>query len=72
MKLWLLLFLFLVAALMVPRVEGYKNVTLSAQTKLDRLTTRILPSTAICARDAQCISGKCLETNNESTYGFCQ
>lgn len=57
--------------LQMTRTEGYKNVDTDAQTQLDKIKTKILPAKAICVRGAQCISGKCLETNNETTYGYC-
>ena len=53
------------------RTEGYKNVDMDAQNQLDKIKTKILPGKAVCIRGAQCLSGKCLETNNETTYGYC-
>ena len=35
------------------------------------IKTKILPENAVCIRGAQCQSGKCFETNNETTYGYC-
>ena len=51
--------------------EGFKNVDYDAQNKLEFIKTKILPENAICSRGAQCQSGKCFETNNETTYGYC-
>lgn len=51
--------------------EGFKNVDYDAQNELEKIKTKILPAKAICIRGAQCQSGKCLETNNETTYGYC-
>lgn len=54
----------------IPR-EGYKNIDVDAQAQLDKIITKVLPENAVCIRGAQCLSGKCLETNNETTYGYC-
>ena len=51
--------------------EGFKNIDNDAANELNKITQKVLPYRAICIRGAQCISGKCLETNNESTYGYC-
>ena len=51
--------------------EGFKNVDMDAQNQLEKIKTKILPENAVCIRGAQCLSGKCLETNNETTYGYC-
>ena len=58
-------------SLLFTRREGYKNVDSDAQNQLEKITTKILPAKAVCIRGAQCISGKCLENNNETTYGYC-
>lgn len=68
--LWVIL-VILVACLFQTRKEGYKNVDFDAQNELEKITTKILPYRAICIRGAQCISGKCLENNNETTFGYC-
>lgn len=52
--------------------EGYKNVSSTAQNEITKITTKILPSKAICIKGAQCQSGKCLTNANESLYGYCQ
>ena len=52
--------------------EGFKNVDYDAQNQLEKITTKILPGKAICIRGTQCISGVCLENNNETTYGYCK
>jgi hypothetical protein len=64
--------LILVLYCFLTKQEGYKNVDFDAQNKIETITTKILPKNAICIRGAQCLSGKCLETNNETTYGYCQ
>lgn len=51
--------------------EGYKNIDFDAQNELEKINTKILPYRAICIRGAQCMSGKCLENNNETTFGYC-
>lgn len=51
--------------------EGFKNIDNDAANELNKITQKLLPHRAICIRGAQCISGKCLETNNETTYGYC-
>lgn len=51
--------------------EGFKNIDNDAANELAKITQKVLPHRAICIRGAQCISGKCLETNNEATYGYC-
>lgn len=52
--------------------EGFKNVDFDARNQIEKIRTKILPSNALCIRGAQCISGRCLENNNETTYGYCQ
>lgn len=64
----LIVFLYLV---ITKQKEGFKNVDNEAANELDKIVTKILPYRALCIRNAQCISGKCLETNNETTYGYC-
>lgn len=59
-------------AAMIPRNEGYKNVSATAQNEIVKINTKILPSKALCVRGAQCQSGKCLTNANESLYGYCQ
>jgi hypothetical protein len=51
--------------------EGYKNIDYDAQNQLEKIVTKVLPENAICIRGAQCVSGRCLENNNETTYGYC-
>lgn len=63
---------FFVVVLAKGITEGFKNVDMDARVKLESITTKILPKNAICIRGAQCISGKCLETQNETVYGYCQ
>jgi hypothetical protein len=67
----LVLVVVLVAWIFQIANEGFKNVDFDAQNKLDLIKTKILPANAVCIRGAQCMSGKCLETNNETTYGYC-
>jgi hypothetical protein len=62
----LLLYIFLTR-----REEGFKNVDFDARNQLEKIVNKVLPENAVCIRGAQCISGKCLETNNETTYGYC-
>lgn len=69
--LWCALLIGIVTVAFVKTSEGFKNVDFDAQNELNKITTKILPYRATCIRGAQCISGKCLETNNETTYGFC-
>lgn len=51
--------------------EGFKNIDTDAENELAKIKTKILPAKAICINGTQCLSGKCLEINNESTYGYC-
>jgi hypothetical protein len=51
--------------------ERFKNIDNDAANELAKINQKILPYRAICIRGAQCISGKCLEANNEATYGYC-
>ena len=67
----LVLLLLLIAWMFQIAKEGFKNVDYDAQNKLELIKTKILPENAVCIRGAQCQSGKCLETNNETTYGYC-
>ena len=67
----LLVFIILLGCLLQPRNDGFKNIDFDAQNQLEKITTKILPGKAICIRGAQCISGKCLENNNETTFGYC-
>jgi hypothetical protein len=60
----------LVYIVRIPR-EGYKNIDVDAQVQLEKILTKVLPENAVCIRGAQCLSGKCLENNNETTYGYC-
>lgn len=68
--LWVALGLLLVCCAQIRR-EGFKNVDYDAQNQLAKINTKILPGKAVCIRGAQCISGRCLENNNETTYGYC-
>jgi len=65
-----LLLALLVYVIRIPR-EGYKNIDVDAQVQLEKILTKVLPENAVCIRGAQCLSGKCLENNNETTYGYC-
>jgi hypothetical protein len=65
---FLLLVLYIV---LTRRVDGFKNVDVDARNQLEKIVNKVLPENAVCIRGAQCISGKCLETNNETTYGYC-
>lgn len=67
----LVLLLLLIAWMFQIAKEGFKNVDYDAQNKLELIKTKILPENAVCIRGAQCQSGKCFETNNETTYGYC-
>jgi hypothetical protein len=70
----ILIGIFLILALyciLVKRAESFKNLDNDAANELNKIVTKILPYRATCIRNAQCISGKCLETNNETTYGYC-
>ena len=67
----IVLVLLLVAWLFQIAKEGFKNLDYDAQNKLELIKTKILPENAVCIRGAQCLSGKCMETNNETTYGYC-
>lgn len=67
-----LLILYFVYMLVQQYREGFKNVDSDAALRLEKIKTRILPSGSLCIRGAQCISGVCLENNNETTYGFCK
>jgi hypothetical protein len=51
--------------------EGFKNLDNNAANELNKITQKILPHRATCIRNAQCISGRCLDNNNETTYGYC-
>ncbi len=53
------------------RVEGFKNIDTEAANEFMKIKQKILPHRAICINGTQCLSGKCLETNNETTYGYC-
>lgn len=68
----LLAVLILLTALLFGKKEGFKNVDFDARNQIEKITTKILPSKSLCIRGAQCISGVCLETNNETTYGYCK
>jgi hypothetical protein len=71
---WILWGAILIVILYIAYVktsEGFKNIDYDAANELNKITTKILPYRATCIRGAQCISGKCLETNNETTYGYC-
>lgn len=59
-------------AVMIPRNEGYKNVSATAQNEIIKINTKILPTKALCVKGSQCQSGKCLTNANESLYGYCQ
>jgi hypothetical protein len=70
----ILIGIFLIVALyciLAKRAESFKNLDNDAANELNKIVTKILPYRATCIRNAQCISGKCLETNNETTYGYC-
>jgi hypothetical protein len=69
--LWSALLIGILYIAFIKTSEGFKNLDYEAQTELNKITTKILPYRATCIRGAQCISGKCLETNNETTYGYC-
>jgi len=69
--LWGILLLSVLYIAFVKTSEGFKNLDNEAANELGKITTKILPHRATCIRGAQCISGKCLETNNETTYGYC-
>ena len=49
----------------------FVDIDNDAANELAKINQKILPHRAICIRGAQCISGKCLESNNEGTYGYC-
>lgn len=70
-RLWVLGGLLILCALM-PRTEGFKNVALTAQSKLESITQKVLPKNSVCVRNAQCLSGKCIGTDNESLFGYCE
>lgn len=71
-KIWIGAIIILVSLYYIlMRREGFKNVDFDAQNKLEKIVNKVLPENAVCIRGAQCISGKCLETNNETTYGYC-
>jgi hypothetical protein len=53
------------------KFEDFKNIDNDAANELGKINQKILPHRAICIRNAQCVSGRCLETNNEATYGYC-
>lgn len=69
--LWGVLFIGILYIAFVKTSEGFKNLDYEAANELEKIVTKILPHRAICIRGAQCISGKCLENNNETTYGYC-
>ena len=69
--LYLILLVVILYGAFVATSEGFKNVDNEAANELNKIRQKILPHRAICIRNAQCISGKCLETNNEATYGYC-
>lgn len=76
MKVKLLWFVALLIVLYVAltkggNIERFKNIDNDAANELAKINQKILPYRAICIRGAQCISGKCLESNNEATYGYC-
>jgi hypothetical protein len=66
-----LLLILLLCIVLSKNQEGYKNVDFDARNQLDKIVTKVLPENAICIRGAQCISGRCLETNNGTTFGYC-
>lgn len=70
-RIGILLGLLFLCALM-PRSEGFKNVTITAQSKLETITQKVLPKNAVCIRNTQCLSGKCIGTENESLFGYCE
>jgi hypothetical protein len=72
MKVGILALILLVAVLLFQTSEGFKNVDFDAQNQIAKINQKILPKNALCIRGAQCISGKCLDNNNETTYGYCQ
>lgn len=65
------LVLFFLYVILTRRKDGFKNVDFDAGNQLEKIVNKVLPENAICIRGAQCISGKCLENNNETTYGYC-
>jgi hypothetical protein len=65
MLLALLLFFFV-------RVDGFKNVSFQAENQIKKITNKVLPSNALCIKGSQCLSGVCLESNNEALYGYCR
>jgi hypothetical protein len=70
----ILYFVLLIGILYIAFVktsEGFKNLDTEAANELNKITQKVLPHRATCIRGAQCISGRCLETNNEATYGYC-
>ena len=69
--LYLVLLVIVLYAAFLATSEGFKNVDNEAANELTKITQKILPYRATCIKGAQCISGKCLETNNETTYGYC-
>ena len=57
--------------ILAKRMEGFKNLDNDAANELVKIKEKILPHRATCINGTQCLSGKCLETNNETTYGYC-
>lgn len=71
-KIWVGAILLLLGLyIFLTKQEGFKNLDFDARNQLEKIVNKVLPENAICIRGAQCISGKCLETNNETTYGYC-
>ena len=57
--------------LLAKRMEAFKNLDNDAANELAKINLKILPHRAICINGNQCLSGRCLDTNNETTYGYC-
>lgn len=64
----LILFLYCVLA---KRMESFKNLDNDAANELAKINQKILPHRATCINGNQCLSGRCLDNNNETTYGYC-
>jgi hypothetical protein len=67
-----ILFIAVLYSVLTLQTEGYKNVDFVAKNQIERITNKVLPSNALCIRGAQCQSGVCINTNNETTYGYCK
>lgn len=72
MKATLVFLVAVVFLLVLSQREGFKNVAFTAENKLRSINNRILPRNALCITGSQCVSGVCLDSANQSLYGYCR